>query len=153
MAMKIVILEDNVDRRAIMRNCLADRFPMFETKFFESAETAIGYLRRNLPDTIAIALDHDLEFIAGSDGRLIDPGNGREVADYLAAQKPVCTVIVHTTNSDAAVGMTMVLRDGGWKTKRVVPFDDMNWIESDWFFAMRRAIVGPLKRKRVQTHS
>jgi hypothetical protein len=40
-----------------------------------------------------------------------------------------------------------MLRDAGWKTRRVVPFGDVEWIERDWFFAMRRAIVGPIARK------
>jgi hypothetical protein len=30
---------------------------------------------------------------------------------------------------------------------RATPFDDMNWVESDWFSALRRAIVGPLKKQ------
>jgi hypothetical protein len=39
------------------------------------------------------------------------------------------------------------LHNSGWKTRRVVPFDDMAWIENDWFVAMRRAIVGPIRKE------
>jgi hypothetical protein len=153
MAMKIVILEDNADRQAAMRRCLADRFYTFDAHIFDTATETICFLREHLSETIAIALDHDLEMINDAKGRLLDPGIGREVADYLASQPPVCSVIIHTTNSNAAIGMQMVLNDAGWRTKRVVPFDDMKWIEDDWFFALRRAIVGPIKIKKTRAHS
>jgi len=147
--MKIVILEDNADRQAIMRKCLADRFYTFETRIFDNAAEAIAYLRKHLAETLVIALDHDLEMKLGKHGRLVDPGTGREVADYLATQEPTCPVILHSTNTDAVSGMLGVLKDAGWRTKRVGPFEDMSWIESDWFFEVRRAIVGPIKRKKL----
>src|SRR5262245_23126336 len=145
-AMKIVILEDNKDRQAVMRACIADRFYSFEPHIFDGAEETIRFLEAHLADTIVISLDHDLELKPGPDGRCFDPGTGREVADFLAGKTPVCPVIIHTTNSPAASGMELVLQDAGWKTRRVVPFDDMRWIETDWFFAMRRALVGPVRR-------
>jgi hypothetical protein len=148
MAMKIVVLEDNADRVAIMRACIADRFSTFEPQFFDDASDTIHYLESHLSDTLVVALDNDLEMKTGLDGRCVDAGEGRQVADFLATKQPVCPVIIHTTNSDAAVAMEETLRRAGWKVRRVVPFDDMNWIESDWFFTMRRAIVGPIKRTR-----
>jgi hypothetical protein len=79
---------------------------------------------------------------------MIDPGSGCHVAEFLATRTPVCPVVIHTTNSNAAVSMEETLRGAGWKTRRVVPFDDMNWIKTDWFFAVRRALVGPIRRSR-----
>jgi hypothetical protein len=146
MAMKIVILEDNADRQTAMRACLADRFYTFEAHFFDDAGETIRYLDAHLADTLVISLDHDLELKAGPDGRSVDPGTGREVADFLAGRPPACPVIIATTNAPAALAMTSVLRGAGWKTCRVVPFDDTRWIETDWFFAMRRALVGPAGR-------
>jgi len=107
----------------------------------------IRFLAVHLVDTLAISLDHDLELKPGPEGRCIDPGTGREVADFLAGREPVCPVIIHTTNSQAAAGMVMVLREARWKTRRVLPFDDLSWIEADWFPAIRRAIVGPIRRQ------
>jgi hypothetical protein len=144
---KIVILEDNEDRRATMQRCLADRFPQFEARFFEEPAPMIAYLRDHLPDAAVISLDHDLDLKPGPDGRLIDPGTGREVADFLARQTPVCPVVIHTTNSVAAVGMEMTLTESCWKTQRVVPFGDLEWIPTQWFRAVRRAIVGPRRRQ------
>jgi CheY-like chemotaxis protein len=147
MAMKIVILEDNADRQRAMRAWLTDRFYSYEHRFFDDSGEMIRYLGDHLADTIVISLDHDLELKPGPHGRCLDPGSGREVADYLATQAPVCPVILQTTNAPAAAGMELVLREAGWKTRRVVPFDDLRWIETDWYPAIRRAIVGPTSRR------
>ena len=61
----------------------------------------------------------------------------------------VCPVVIHTSNSQAALGMELVLKDAGWKTRRVVPFADTDWIQTDWFPAIRRAIVGPVRKQKV----
>jgi hypothetical protein len=148
MAMKIVVLEDNADRVAVMRACIADRFSTFETRFFDDARDTIRYLDSHLSETLVVALDNDLEIKTGPDGRCVDAGEGRQVAEFLATKQPSCPIIIHTTNSNAAVAMEETLRSAGWKVRRVVPFDGMTWIESDWFFAVRRAIVGPIKRTR-----
>jgi hypothetical protein len=153
MAHKIAILEDNTDRQAVMRRCVADRFYTFDTHFFDEAGEMIRFLDEHLAETLVIALDNDLELKPGADGRMIDPGSGVEVAEYLAGKAPICPVIIHTTNADAAETMKTALEAAGWRTRRVIPFDDMNWIESAWFFAMRRAIVGPVKPKRTGSHS
>src|SRR5205807_493196 len=120
---------------------------MDDVKIFDEAGTMVRFLVQHLAETLVISLDHDLELKPGPHGRCIDPGTGREVAEYLAKQKPVCPVIIHTTNSQAALGMEMLLKEAHWKTRRVVPFDDMQWLETAWFPAIRRAIVGPVRRK------
>jgi hypothetical protein len=150
MAMKIAILEDNDDRQAVMRARLTDRFYQYDTCLFASAGEMIHFLDEHLADTLVISLDHDLELRSGPDGRCADPGTGRDVADYLAGRDPVCPVIIHTTNVPAAAGMKRVLHDAHWKTCRVVPFDDLQWIDTEWFLAVRRAIVGPVKTTKTE---
>ena len=144
MAMKIVVLEDNAERVALMRDCVADRFPMYDGHFFDDARDAVRFLDDHLAETLVIALDNDLELKADTDGQLVDPGEGRDVAAFLTTKQPVCPVVVHSTNTDAVEAMQVSLRRAGWKTRRVVPFDDMNWIATDWFATVRRAIVGPI---------
>ncbi|HEX3148214.1 MAG TPA: response regulator [Gemmataceae bacterium] len=151
--MKIVILEDNADRQAIMRRLLADRFCTIDTHFFDNVPEAIEFLDVHLGETLVVALDNDLDMKPGPDGRMIDQGEGRHVAEFLAGRRPACPVVIHTTNSAAAEAMIETLRGTGWKTRRVIPFDDMAWIESDWFPAMRRAIVGPIKKVRTGSPS
>jgi CheY-like chemotaxis protein len=147
MAMKIVILEDNEDRQAAMRRCLEDRFYQFESRFFDDAAAMIAFLEKNLSDTIVISLDHDLEMRSGPKGGTADPGTGRQVADFLAQKSPVCPVIIATTNSAAALGMELTLQEAGWQTRRVLPFNDLEWIPTEWFRSVRRAIVGSAKKK------
>lgn len=137
----IVILEDNEDRQTIMRHCLEGLTAAQPIHFFETAFETIEWLKIHLSETQFIALDHDLEMLEGDDtNELIDPGTGRDVADYLATQKPVCPVIIHTTNFPAGVGMEMTLKETGWKTKRIVPYGDMEWIPELWFPVTKRLL-------------
>jgi DNA-binding NarL/FixJ family response regulator len=144
----IIILEDNEARREAIRRCLAERFHQFAATFFEHPAVMIDYLRSHLADAVLISLDHDLELLPGPEGKLIDPGTGREVADFLARHTPVCPVVIHTSNSAAATGMEMVLAEAHWKTYRVVPCDDLTWIATQWVRTVRRAIFGPNRRER-----
>jgi hypothetical protein len=141
MPMRIAILEDHEDRRAIMQSCLADRFFMYETRFFDDPTAMIQFLQKNLDQTLLVGLDHDLELKPGPAGQWTDPGTGREVANYLAQRQPVCPVVIHSSNAQAVLGMEMVLQASGWKTWRVVPFEDMDWIAKEWFRTIRRAIL------------
>jgi hypothetical protein len=151
MAMKIVILEDNAERQVAMRACLEDRFYTFEHRFFAEAKAMIGYLEDYLQETITISLDHDLDSSLDSEGRSVDSGTGRDVADFLAGQLPVCPVVIHTSNTVSALGMEKALRDAHWTTHRVVPFDDLAWIQLDWSPTMRRVIVGSATTHRYRS--
>ena len=148
----LAILEDNADRQTVMRACIADRFYTFDARFFDDPREMIAFLEANLSDTLVISLDNDLDMKPGPDGRMIDVGEGRQVAAFLAAREPVCPVIIHTSNTHAAESMTETLRAAGWKTRRTVPMEDTKWIEDDWFFAIRRALVGPINRNRSGSH-
>lgn len=144
--MKILILEDDSRRCEAMRDCLSDRFVKFEVLFSPTASQMRQLIEQHFGETILIALDHDLELIETEDGSLLESGTGREIADLLASRSPVCPVVIHSTNSPAAVGMQMVLDEAGWETHRVLPFGDLEWIPKVWFRAVRDAIVGSLHR-------
>ncbi len=148
MAMKIAILEDNLERKAAMLDCLQDKFYQFEKKFFDNPADMIDFLKDHLQDTIAISLDHDLELIPAPEGKATDPGTGREVADFLAQKSPSCPVIIHTSNSTAASGMEMVLQEANWKTFRVCPCGDLDWIADQWIRTLRQAIVRTMAQPR-----
>ena len=147
--MKIVILEDNNDRRAVMRACMSDRFHQYELVFFDAARPMIDFLRKHLDEILVVALDHDLDLIPGESAALMDPGDGRDVADFLSSQRAVCEVVIHTTNAPAAAGMKMVLQDADWRTHRVAPYGDLQWIDEQWFPAMRNAIVNSVDASPV----
>lgn len=138
--MTIAILEDNEPRTQAMRTAIADALPGTDMVFFNSANAIIEWLGWNLGSLSLISLDHDLDFLPGPDGRLIDPGDGRDVARFLATQKPCCPVIVHTSNSMAASSMMFALQDAGWNAKRVLPDSDLGWVKSRWIDSIRQAL-------------
>src|SRR6266581_3288550 len=108
MPMKILVLEDNQGRREAMRECLAERLYPYESVFFAAPEPMVCYLREHLTEAICISLDHDMDLVEDIDGRVSDPGTGREVAYCLAARSPQCTVTIHSTTGSAAQGMAAV---------------------------------------------
>jgi hypothetical protein len=136
----IAILEDNADRIAEMRACLSERIPAMEVIFFEDAGKMIVWLRENLGDVRLISLDHDLPLIE-TDGRLVDSGTGRQVADFLAKLPATCPVIVHSSNDQLAPGMCFALKDAGWPQRRVYPCDDLAWIRRAWMRHVRKLLA------------
>lgn len=138
---QIVILEDNAERRVLMRGVLEDRFPQYESRFFQTSGETIAHLRDELELAVLIVLDHDLEMIPIDKHRMIDPGDGRDVADFLATRSAVCPIVIHSTNSPAAVGMIAVLEESNWTVHRVIPVGEFRWIRSLWRQAVCDAIV------------
>jgi CheY-like chemotaxis protein len=148
LATRILVLEDNSRRREAMRECLADRLHAYEVRFFEAPQPFLTYVREHLDDVICIGLDHDMELVDDGSGKLVDPGTGREVADYLATRVPQCPVVIHTTNTSAAIGMDATLRHAGWVMYRVTPYGDLEWIRGDWIRTIRPAIRDTAKPER-----
>jgi CheY-like chemotaxis protein len=129
----ILVLEDDEDRAAAMKQVLAERFGQYKRVFFDNAPETIAWLKENLRETALICLDHDLGPNRHLGDDVFDPGTGRDVVDYLASQIPHCPVVMHTTNDWAAPGMEMALKDVGWKCSRVIPSTDLKWVETIWF--------------------
>ncbi|GAB4139576.1 MAG: hypothetical protein Tsb009_08540 [Planctomycetaceae bacterium] len=130
--MAIWILEDNFERTIAMRQVLRERYGIRTPPVFVAAQYFIENIEAELSQARLISLDHDLEMIEKHDGTFFDPGTGRDVADFLSSQKPVCPVIIHSTNVPAAVGMEVVLQEAGWETTRITPYDDIEWINDIW---------------------
>nr|WP_306796855.1 cyclic-phosphate processing receiver domain-containing protein [Rhodopirellula sp. JC740] len=76
-----------------------------------------------------IALDHDLFVDSPNDP---EPGDGRDVARFLADSDPICPVLIHSTNASAADSMLYTLLDAGWIADRISPLGD-DWIEQYWY--------------------
>ena len=136
----IAILEDNAERIAAMRECLYDKFPFFEVRFFPAAWEANDWIASDLPRAICFSLDHDLEPL-NDHPDTPDPGTGRDVANQLAQRAPHCPVIIHSTNTHAAQGMELVLNDAGWIVQRITPYNDLEWVRAAWLPTIRRAIL------------
>jgi hypothetical protein len=102
------------------------------TPFCQSQEPHL-ILLLNTPRLLAlpdlICLDHDL-FVDSPDDP--DPGDGRDVSNFLITQEAQCPVLIHSTNAHAADSMLFSMRDAGWTVDRIAPIGD-DWIESYWY--------------------
>lgn len=135
----IAILEDNDERVAAMRTCLAELLPGVELVFFEHSQKMIAWLGERLGQVVLLSLDFDLP-LRNHAGELIDCGTGREVADYLTATPPTCPVIIHSSNNAGATGMFFTLKEAGWPCSRVYPSDNTAWIAGSWAEQVRRYV-------------
>ena len=125
----IVMLEDDRERIDRFSAVLRERFDGCVLNVSRTAPDFIAaYLALQDTPTL-IALDHDLFTDSPGDP---DPGDGRDVARFLAAQTPTAPVLIHSTNADAADSMLYTLRDAGWNVDRIAPLGE-DWIESYWF--------------------
>jgi len=137
----VAILEDCPGRAAEMRVCLSELLPKHQHIIFDDAGKMLAWLAAHLAETALISLDHDLPLPTEVDGRRLDPGTGRMVADYLAAHPAVCPVIIHSSNDHFAPGMLQVLVEQDWPCRRVYPFDEHRWVRTAWAAEVRRLIA------------
>ena len=131
MAGIVAILEDSAGRIAEMRACLTEALPGCGSIFFDNAFEMMAWLKEHMGEVALISLDHDLP-LTDAQGKLIDCGDGRMVADFLATLPPTCPVIVHSSNAWCAPGMYFALEGNGWPTARVVPYEDDRWVREAW---------------------
>ena len=136
----VAILDDEPDRLAAMVPILQHQYSKLNVVTFDNAPDMQAWFRENLTTCVLICLDHDLGPNRRRDGKVFDPGIGRDVAEYLAMQPPVCPILIHTTNTHARPGMLLVLEDGGWKVTYVSPYDDVLWIREVWTEAVAEVL-------------
>lgn len=115
-----------------MRSLVSDSYPDYEIMLFNNAPDTIEWLKGNITSVVLMSLDHDLGPNREWDGHVFDPGTGRDIVDYLVTQKPICPVIVHSTNYLARDGMIFALEGSGWKASFVMPYNDLEWIQGAW---------------------
>jgi ADP-ribosylglycohydrolase len=132
----ILILEDDDERIAAFRSAVERFGPDFELAIWHDAPAMIRECGRSFSTAALISLDHDLNPKPGATG---EPGTGMDAARFLADHLPVCPVIVHSSNTNAAWSMHNEFRFSGWTVDRVGPLGT-GWIESSWLAAARRAI-------------
>jgi CheY-like chemotaxis protein len=128
----IAVLDDDGDRRRVMKSCLDVQFPAYCHVLIDNAPEMLAWLDAHLETAVLISLDHDLGPNRQRGGESWDPGTGRDVADFLASHPPQCPVVIATTNSMARPGMELALQDAGWKTQIVLPTGDLNWVTACW---------------------
>ncbi len=94
----------------------------------------IAWLRGNLSSVAVASLDHDMNDLESPE----NDQTGMQVAEHLAASTPSFPVIIHTTNDIARAAMAVVLKEKGWKTRVVVPYEDTLWIREIWIRTVKK---------------
>jgi hypothetical protein len=130
----LLMLEDDADRLDRFTTVWKTLAPGQPMRVWRTAMEMVREVGIHLPDASLISLDHDLEPVDG-----IEPGDGMDVARYLASLSPCCPVIVHTSNGDRGTLMMGELELAGWNRHRVYPIGD-DWIESDWGRIVKRVL-------------
>lgn len=136
MRKRILILEDNDDRRQAMTRWLTERLAMYELALTDDPDEFIRHTRERPEDILVVSLDHDLYDRADQSTEL----TGMLVVDYLVEIPPRFPVLLHTTNTRDGERMRSRLVKRGWDVEWVVPFDGTSWVGTDWYPALKRAI-------------
>ena len=125
----VLILEDSPDRNRAFKTAMAT-LESAQPFFWDSAEEMIQAMPSHLDNVGVISLDYDLVPYSKSNRR---PGTGLDVCSYLATIRPVCPIILHTSNEEAVWPMLFSLTEGKWETEwlRHDPIGEF-WIGMVW---------------------
>lgn len=134
----LLILDDDRARLRGFDAIVSRLGSAWSIRAWRDAPSMIAEIDALLGDAQLISLDHDLYKDAPTDP---DPGSGRMIADLLAKREPVCPVIVHSTNTDAAWGMFNALTSGNWKVELVHHLNQPAWIEELWLPVAAKLLV------------
>jgi ADP-ribosylglycohydrolase len=135
----ILILEDNDERIAGFKTAVAELGAGFDLKIWRDAPSMIAECEDCFDSAALISLDHDLNPIPGG---TTDPGTGLDVTKFLSECRPVCPVIIHSTNADRAHSMHNELRFADWISERIGPIGN-DWIETLWARKAREFLAYP----------
>jgi ADP-ribosylglycohydrolase len=124
----ILLLEDDADRLIGFKSAVQKLGSSYQLVSWRDANLMIAECHKYLADAALISLDHDLNKEHADSP---DPGDGVDVAEFLARLPSICPVILHTSNADRVWSMHNEFRFGGWQAERVMPVGT-DWIEESW---------------------
>jgi ADP-ribosylglycohydrolase len=128
----ILILEDNDERIEAFQKTVAALGDGFELKVWRDAPSMIAECETYFPTAALISLDYN------SDPKPFR--TGLEVAKFLAECRPVCPVIIHSSNTDRAHSMDNELRFADWTAELALP-TGTDWIQSVWLHKARALLA------------
>lgn len=131
-----MMLEDDSERIERFTAVLTVIAPSLPLVIWRSARKMLREVEPFLPSARLISLDHDLEPQEGDEE---DPGDGIDVARFLAVRTPLCPVIVHSSNGTRSDWMMGEFELGGWEANRVAPIGE-DWIEAYWRVVVRKLL-------------
>ncbi len=132
----LILLEDDADRVRGFESAVAQLGSVSRLRTWRDAHRMTAECHEVLADAALISLDHDLNKETPESP---DPGDGVEVASFLARLPCLCPVILHTSNTDRVWSMHNEFRFGGWDTEHVMPFGT-EWIKQSWLPVARKLL-------------
>lgn len=132
----MILLLDDDQSRIEGFNKVITQLSDIKIHSWSNAPTMISEISEYLSQAKLISLDHDLYKLNESDP---EPGTGRDVAEFLTKCKPVCPIIIHSTNVDAAWGMYNTLSYVGWSVN-ILHYIDEDWFSSKWLPEIKKII-------------
>jgi hypothetical protein len=141
----VLILEDKPEHQAEFERLAPTLGEEFEVLIWDDANRMRSECERFLPRAALISLEHDLDCQPGT---RVDPGSGLDMAKFLgldmakflAEKRPVCPVIVHTSNTDRSYSILNELRFADWRVDRVGQVGQQ-WIEKYWTAKAKELLV------------
>ena len=124
----IFILEDNDDRIAYFKKAIGEISHHIE----KTVPEAIEWLSQHSNKVRLYSLDNDL-ILPEYEG---DEGEGWQLCEWILDNANKTPIICHTTNRFARGKMEIACADAGWQLIIVPPFNDVEWIETDWIKAI-----------------
>ena len=124
----ILMLEDNDDRIDGFRAVVSKLSCGLQLKVWHDAPAMLQECSAFFQDVCLFSLDHDLN---PQPGAIEDPGCGLDVALFLSKHKPICAVLIHSSNYERAWSMHNEFRFAGWQVDRIGPLGD-DWIHTLW---------------------
>ncbi len=115
---KILVLEDDEKRIRQFLQATKGLGDNYEGKVWRNAYTMRSECEDFFPSAALISIPDRL------------------IASFLAECRPVCPIIIHTSNTDQAASMENDLRFADWITESIVPTGE-NWIEEKWLKRVR----------------
>ena len=95
----LYMLEDDHDRIRRFQAIVSRRHPHAEIRNSRTAPQFIAAWQCRTATPDLICLDHDLFTDSPTEP---DPGDGRDVSQFLVSQPAVCPALIHSTNAIAA---------------------------------------------------
>ena len=137
------MLEDDPTRLQRFFTVVREISPDLELTYWRNARRMVRESRGYLSSCALICLDHDLEPEEGE-----DPGDGLEVARFLAPLRLKCPILIHSSNGDRVRMMVGTFELEECQVSTILPLG-ADWIESHW----RRRVEELLgsKRKSLRT--
>jgi hypothetical protein len=119
-----------MEDRVVAFQAAIAQLPSVEIVAWRDARIMIRDLPEHLPTTSLISLDHDL---LPKKGGFDNPGTGLDVCKFLAKQKPMCPILLHTANYVKVWSMMNELSFSKWEIHRTPPVGMQEfWIETVW---------------------